>query len=621
MNLSHSQKKYLKKNLKKIPLNQIANNLNISETEVLQYLKTNWPKEKYKRFLKNLKGQEQQTNVQEKTLPTINLIDKVAHFNFKNFFKKNWKILVYLSFLVFIVYFNSLNNNFVSDDVAAIKTSPTISKINYFWEPPYFNLRLKSLTNFIVYKFFGPNPIFFRLLNILFHLGSTWMIFIIIGFFFSLPFAFLTAAIFAVHPILIESVTWISGGPYSGGAFFAFLAFLTYLLFCKNQKGKFYYFSIIFFIMALLFSEKLIVLPIILLFYEICFGQFKKNWRRLIPFFALSLFFGLELLGLLGERMTSLETNYYQEPGLENPFIQIPIAISSYLSLIFWPKDLTLYHSELTFSQGQYFLRLGIFLLFLGLTIFFFKKDRRVFFWLVFFIISLLVTLTPLKISWVVAERYVYFGSLGIFVFIVWLITKMGVLIKNQKISWFIFALIILALSTRTIIRNFNWKNQDTLWLSAAKTSPSSHQNHNNLGDLYARHGDYQKAVEEFQKAIELKPNYGDAYHNLGNVYHQMGKDDLSEQSYSKALSFNPNLWQSYQNLAAIHFSQKNYQLAKEELEKAIQIKPDNTDLHANLGILYLNLQDKQKAKEEFQKALQIDPQNQKAQQQLELIK
>jgi len=405
----------------------------------------------------------------------------------------------------------------------------------------------------------------------------------------------MAATIFAVHPILIESVIWISGGSYSNGAFFGFLTILFYLLFSQNREKKFYLLSLLSLVVTFLFLEKLIVLPIILLLYEVCFGQFKKNWHRLIPFFLFSFLFALKLLGLLGAKITSLETTYYQQPGLENPFIQIPIAISSYLSLIFWPKALTLYHSELTFNQGQYFLKLGVFLIFLGLIIFFFKKEKRVFFWLVFFIISLLVTLTPFKISWVVAERYVYFGSLGIFVFIAWLISQIGHWFKNQKISWIIFGLIIISFSTRTIIRNFDWKNQDTLWLATAKTSPSSSQNHNNLGDLYFRQGKYEKAVEEFEKAIDLKPNYGDAFHNMANTYHQMGDDNLALENYQKALSFNPNLWQSHQNLAAIHFNQKNYQLAKEELEKAIKINPENAELHTNLGILLhlLSLEEK----------------------------
>jgi len=609
MTLTHSQKKYLKKNLNKLPLEKIAVNLGLNLQDILNFAKKNWPREKYQKLIK----QNRLVTQTKDYLPVKN------NFNFKSFFFQNWKVFLFLAILVLGIYFNSLNNEFLSDDMG-IKNNPNINKISYFFKVP-FNLSLREFVIFLTHKIFGLQPIFYRLSNIFFHLGSTWLVYFIISFFFTGIIPLIAATIFAVHPILAESVTWISGGPYSNGAFFGFLTILFYLLVNQNQRKKFYLFSLFSFIIASLFSEKLIILPIILLLYEFCFGQFKKNWRQLIPFFIFSFLFALKLLGLLGERVTSLETTYYQQPGLENPLIQIPIAISSYLSLIFWPKDLTLYHSELTFSQGQYFLRLGIFLLFLGLIIFFFKKDRRVFFWMAFFIISLLVTLTPLKISWVVAERYVYFGSLGIFVFIAWLISQTSRWFKNQKITWIISALIIIALSTRTVIRNNDWRNQDTLWLATDKTSPSSHQNHNNLGDLYARHGDYQKAVEEFQKAIELKPNYGDAYHNLANVYHQIQKDDSALENYQKALSFNPNLWQSYQNLAAIHFSQKNYQLAKEELEKAIQIKPDNTDLHANLGILYLNLQDKQKAKEEFEKALQIDPQNQKAQQQLELIK
>ena len=191
----------------------------------------------------------------------------------------------------------------------------------------------------------------------------------------------------------------------------------------------------------------------------------------------------------------------------------------------------------------------------------------------------------------------------------------------GKKITFIIFFLLLSALSARTVTRNIDWKNQDNLWLSASRTSPSSHQNHNNLGDMYARQGNFQKAIEEFQKAIELKPDYGDAYHNLANVYHQIQKDDLALENYQKALSFNPNLWQSYQNIAAIYFTQQKFDLAKEFMEKAIKINPENIDLHTNFGILYLNIKDEQKAKEEFEKALQIDPQNQKAKSLLESLK
>ena len=595
MPLTHSQKKYLKKNLKRSSLAKIAADLNISEKEILEFLKSHWRKEKYQKFL------AKQKRLRSKKAPQLVARQRPRLLRGETL-AQNWKIFVFLAFLVFAVYFNSLGNDFVSDDISAIRDNPDIGKISYLG---YFKFNLRSLIIFLTHKIFGLKPAFYRLSNILFHLGSSWIIYLLISFFFSSLVSLITASIFAVHPILTESVTWISGGTYSHPTFFVLLSLLTYIWSMKKNV-KLYLISVSLFFLALLGSQKLIVFPIVLFLYEFCFGKLKTNWQKLIPFWVISGFWTLNLINLLGTRTTVLETVHYQEPGLHNPLIQIPIAITSYLELIFWPKNLTLYHSEMMFSQLEYFLKLVVFILFLGTIAYFFKKDRRIFFWLSFFLITLLPTLTPFKISWVVAERYVYLGTLGIFVLVALAIQKIAEVSKNQKVAYILLAIILFALSTRTIIRNADWKNQDTLWLATAKTSPSSPQNHNNLGDLYARHGDLEKAVKEFKIAIALKPNYGDAYHNLANTYHQLGKNDLAIENYQKALSFNPNLWQSYQNLAAIYFEQEKFNLARQELEKAINVNPQNANLYTNLGIVYLRLGEKQKAKEAFQKAQNV---------------
>ncbi len=611
MTLNHSQKKYLKKNLNKFPLEKIAADLKLTSQDILNFAKKNWPKEKYQKLAKKT----------QQSYQTKDILTTKENFSLKNFFLKNWKVFLFLSILVLGVYFNSLGNDFVSDDIVGIKENPNINNINYFLNPPYFNINLGSLISFLTHKIFGLNPVFYRLTNVLFHLGSVIIIYLLIGLFAKMPIPLLTAGIFAVHPLLTESVTWISGESYSTSAFFILLSLFAYILFVSRKRWKIYLLSVISFILALLFSGKSIFFPSVLILYELSSRKLKDNWRKLIPFLILGGFWTLFQISSIESRVTALEITYYQKPGLDNPLIQIPIAICSYLKLIFWPNNLSLYHSELNFTQGQYFLMAVITLAFFALIAWSFKKNRQIFFWSSFFIIALAPFLTPLRISWVVAERYVYLGSLGIIVLIAFALNKIGELLKNKKITWIIFGLLILSLATRTIVRNFDWKNQDTLWLATAKTSPSSHQNHNNLGDLYTRRGEYEKAVEEFKKAIELKPNYGDAYHNLANVYHQINRDDLALENYQKALSFNPNLWQSYQNIAAIYFSQKKLDLAKQSMEKALAINPDSTELHTNMGILYSNLGEKQKAKEEFEKALQIDPQNQKAKQQLELIK
>lgn len=604
MNLSRYQKKYLKKNFNRYSLEKIIKETELSYENIYIYAKKNWPKDKFKKLIQKKEGYDDIKNTNK---------------NLSSFIKNNWGIFIFLAILIFIIYFNSLNNDFLSDDIDAIKNNLNLGRIEYFFKPP-FNFNPRGLVIYLINKIFYLSPIFYRLPNVLFHIGSSYLVFIIFSLFFSGLIPLVTATIFAVHPIMTESITWISGGPYSFGSFFFLLSLFYYLKFKENRKIKLYFFSIMSFTTSFLISEKFIVLPIIIFLYEILFGKVKKNLLYLLPFIILSFIFVLKLVGALGGRIESLQSSFYQESGYENPLVQIPIAITSYISLIFWPSKLTLYHSELSFTQIQFFIIILFTIFFFFSILFAFKKNKKLFFWLSFFIITLLPTLTPFKISWVVAERYVYLGSVGIFLLIAITIDKLYKITKNKFPPLVIFLLIIILFSIRTIVRNFDWRNQDTLWLATAKTSPSSHQNHNNLGDLYARHREFDKAVEEFKKSIELKPNYGDAYHNLANVYRQQQKDDLALENYQKAIELNPNLWQSYQNIGAIFFIQEKYDLALSAIQKAVEINPNESNLRSNLGIILLKLGENKKAEIEFEKALQINPQDELAKKWLESL-
>ena len=213
------------------------------------------------------------------------------------------------------------------------------------------------------------------------------------------------------------------------------------------------------------------------------------------------------------------------------------------------------------------------------------------------------------------AERYLYLPILGILVIAGLGFEKLTRSIKFKQITYILFVAVLILLSVRTIIRNIDWKNEDNLWIATGKTSPSSPNTHNNLGDVYGRNGDKQAALKEFQRAIELKPNYGDAYHNLANTYAELGQPDKAVENYQNALKYNPGLWQSYQNIAAVYFGQKKYDLVVENMLKAIQVSPNNLNLRINLGVVYLTMGQKDKAKEIFTAVLSIDPTNQIANQ------
>jgi tetratricopeptide (TPR) repeat protein len=453
---------------------------------------------------------------------------------------------------------------------------------------------------FTAFKLGGLTPGYFRFFNILLHLGSTFLVFTILSILTKKNVAIFASIIFAVHPILVESITWISGMPYPLYSFFLLFSFLMYIL--SKKTKKYYYISLALFILAILSNAtRAIVFFLILIVYELSFGSLKNSWKRLTPYVLLNSLLLISSVSQVGSRISSVEAQQYQQSGgIENPFIQIPVAISSYLKLMFWPDKLTLYQTELNFSMGQFVLCVLVILIFLGLVLYGWKKNKAVFFWLSFFVIVLSPTLTPFKIAWVVAERYVYLGSVGIFVvfamFFDWLMQK-----SDQKsdgryryLFYGVFIIMIIALSARTIIRNMDWRNEDTLWIATAKTSPSGQNSHNNLGDVYARNGNYPMAVEEFTKAVEINPNYADAYHNLANTYQMMGQEDKAIENYDKALAINPNIWQSYENLSSIYFNEGNYPEALVDIQKAISINPNDDSLKNNLASIQGKIQDSQ---------------------------
>jgi len=568
MPLTGEQKNYIKKNIWQSSPEDVADYLNIPEKEVLNFLKKRWNPEKYEKYLSRFsKSSETETK----------------NFNFNRFFKENWFILALLSALVAITYLNSLGNAFVSDDISAISGNPDLGNFSKFVFSAPFGF-LQRISYFISFKLGGLTPNFFHLFSIFIHLGTTLLVFFVLYLIAPRTLAIMAAALFAVHPVLSESVTWISGGSYAQGGLFFLASLAAYIL--AKQKPIFYYISVIAFALSVSASEKGMVLCAAFLAYELALGDIRKNWKKLIPFFAIGIAVAIFLLSKVGGRVSSLQTTYYLAPGMDSLLVKIPTSIAMYFKLIFWPSEFTLYHTEMLFTPWQYRFTVLVFLVYAASIIYFWRKNKFVSFWLVFFILPLLPTLSPMRIAWAVAERYAYIGVLGILVFIAWVFFKVSRNKKFQIITFMVFWLVIGGLAMRTIIRNRDWKTEESLWFATAKTSPSGPNIHNNLGYIYFRKGEYEKAIGEFSLAIKINPAYGDAYHNLGNTYYQMQKVQEAAQSYHKAIELNPNLWQSHQNLASIYYNQGWYDLAGEELKKALEVNPGSEDLKKNMNLI-----------------------------------
>ena len=604
MNLTRKQKKLLKKQLKVLSLEQIASNLGVSEKDLLGYLKIKTPKKRYYQLVSDEMAE---------------VVETARNFRLADFLKCNWEYLLILAFLVAGVYFNSLSNDFLSDDIATIRDNPELKNLAYVGlpTPPYFVVT--RFVEHLVYSLAGLVPAYYRLVNFVFHFGATSLVFVLGGFFFGMPVSFFAASLYAVHPLLSESVLWISGMPYVLGCFFSLLATVFFLFGLAKKRWLEVITASVLLVISFASSEKTATLAFAWLVFVILSPSLRrdrKNWPFLAVYLLIGLFWAAVLSGQVGERIESLTGSYYSAGGYENPLRQIPIAIGTYLELFAAPLALTFYHSEeIQVSGWELGYKALITLSFFGLMAYCFFKQKKLFFWQVFLFVAMATTLTPLRISWIVAERYAYLGSIGLFFTAAYFLNELGKKLNRQKLTWMILIVILVLFSARTIVRGLDWRNQDYLWLATDKVSPNSHQNHNNLGDLYYRKQDYNRAIAEFQEAIRLKPNYGDAFHNMANVYHVLGNDAEAAKHYETALTFNQNIWQSHLNLAVIYYQTGRADLSLPHMEKVVELKPGEPEYRANLAGMYMGIGNNEKARSEFEKVLMADPTNEKARQ------
>jgi len=513
------------------------------------------------------------------------------------------------------VYLNSLNGAFVSDDVQTIVKNPLIADSGKYLKMAHIAQFSLSL-NYHLGQF---HPFVYHLSNLLLHLGVVLLGYLFIKGLVGEKVAVASSALYAVHPLNTEVVSWISGRPYGLGALFALASLVLYLFaFKKDKYFSFYYSaSIIFFLFGLLSNSKLIIFVLILGLYEMVFGKLAKNWLKLIPYGLITLAFIIYLVQPFQTRVVTENPEYTGGVELMNPVIQIPVAISGYLERFVFPYNLSFYHEDLSVPLFNYLVMLTITVTLLGSLIYFYLKEKVAFFGLAFFLVSLIPTLLPIRIAWVVAERYVYFGLLGLCLIVGWYLVKF--LEKYDQVLLIVLGILVVLLSMRTMARNRDWQSIETLYIATAKASPTSSKAWNNMGDLYSSKKDYRSSILAFQRAIQLRPDYVDAHHNVGVTYLQMQDFDNAILWFEKAIAIYP-LAQSYNDMGVAYFYKGMPEKAEECFQKGLAVDPGSSLIHNSLGLIYLKTNRLEEARQAWLKALELDPYNQGVMKNLQLL-
>lgn len=501
--------------------------------------------------------------------------------DFKKLLLINLDILSLLVFLCVGVYLNILNNEFISDDITGYVKNPAVRN---FWGS-WLTLNIIPITQASIYSLFGLNPIPLHINSLVLHILVTILVFIFAHLNFNKRIAIAASVLFAAHPLNTESVSWIAGSRYLYNAGFILLTLIFYKIYKDNKNKKFLWYAIGAYGAGLILTQQpwILTLPFIIYIYDQLVLEKKINIKSAITLTGFLITTGFALIAYVIERsarkidLVDYVTNINPESSAPMN-IRIPYTIYSSIKLIFYPKDLTLYHEGEQISQNLYYLMVLVTMAFIALVIINLKKNRKLAGYLLIALFSILPTLSPIQVSWFIAERYLYFAVIIFSMLLAWGIITMEEKVKIKNLAFLTVLTIVSIYSFKTIVRNNEWSTRKSLWEATARVSPYSPKVHNNLGDVYILEGNAERSIKEFETAILLKPNYYEAIHNLGNTYLQIGNLDKAEEYFLNSLEFNPNLYQSLFKLGYIEFQRENYTKAEDYFNKVLELVPGNPD-------------------------------------------
>jgi protein O-mannosyl-transferase len=544
--------------------------------------------------------------VQQSANNTVEVVSPERGLGIVQIIKENWKFLLIILVGIFTVNFNALNANFVSDDYASITQNTQI----YDFKTMLNSFNSTSISTYMLGNIAGiSDPMMYHLFSVVL-LGVICIIaFVVVYKVYNLQIALLAISIFAFHPIHVEAVTWISGKPYLFIAFYVLLSFLFFIRFRDTGKKIFLFISAIAFILGFLTDNPRPFSIFIIIFLYILSTGIKgyKKYLKYIPY-AL----GVAIVCLIVawphilHRIDAVNGGYNASESLfYDPFFQYPTGLAKYFQLLFLPVDLTLYHTMYVFPV---WLNWAILLSYLSLIIYFFIKDRRYFFALSIIFAAILPSMMPIKVSWLVAERYMFLGSLGFCIFMALILNDLQSRIKHIVPS--IMVVILVFFCVRTFFRNIDWQTNHNLWVNTCQVSPNSHNAWNNIGDDYDKLKQYDNAIKGFTQSTLIKNNYADAYHNRANILFKIGRLDLARDSYMTALTYTPELYQTYLSLINIDLMEKKMDLALSDAQKALSLQPNDSTANYVLAVVYVQRNEKEKAIPILENILRVYPDN-----------
>lgn len=557
-------------------------------------------------------------------------------------FSRHWLFLLVIVILSIVIYSNTRQNGFVYDDMDEIVNNQWVKQLNSIFSPCHRYRITETSTFYINYKLGGPSPFGFHLTNLLFHILVSVSVYFLALLILKNPLpAFFTGALFATHPVHTEAVSIVSNRQELLAMLFLLLSLILYSKvreierLSKTQRGKIWIFfslSLIFYFLATAAKEVAIILPVLLLLYDLYFqkGSIIRNWKLeisnslkwYIPYLIIAGLF--VLFSISGPRwrfsypglnIVSLGHSLSAGRSYSSILITQLRGFSEYLRLIFLPNRLSIdYYFPIYQSIFQSNILFAFFLLVstLVFTVILFRRHKVISFGMAWFLINFLPVANILPKTFFVAERYLYIPSFGFCLAIGFVFWQVIIRRPLRIFGIILFGLVIMLYSVRTIVRNADLKSEQTLWSKTLIVNPMSVPGHANLGAALLNSGRLDESINESRKAIALNPSYAKPHYNLGIAYLRLERYQEAIVNLQTASRLEPNSVESYTALGAAYQMIGKHTEAIEAFNQACLYQPADcfkqSSLHHALGISYREIGEYDETIKEFKLAVAINP-------------
>ena len=555
------------------------------------------------------------------------VVSPVAGKKEKGIITKNREMILLAGVVLVTIftYLPVLHHQFTNwDDNDYVTENPHIRmlsavNLNYIFTKPaalnYHPLTILSLA--LNYRLSGTNPFSYFLVNLLLHLLNTVLVFYFILLITgrNKPLALFVAAIFAVHPMHVESVAWISERKDVLYSLFFIAALITWVFFMAKNRWYWYLCTFVLFGFAALSKPSSVVFPLILFVTD--YLHKRKFSLRLIvekiPFLAVSVFIGMATLhAQLGKSVVDIRYfNFVQQ------FLFASYGFFFYICKLIIPTGLSALHPVPVFNNSLglpwiYFITPFINLLIVGLVWFSVRYSRLPVFGLVFYLLNIVLTLLVVQVgSAVVAERYSYLSYIGLLVGLGWLILEVAGRLKIP-LRWIytLMALFFVVCTALAVQRVPVWENSGSLWSDVISRYPENPTAYNNRGYFFVEEKHYDQALPDFTRAIELRPAFIDALNNRGSLYRLENRHRLAIADYTKALMLDSTYIKALSGRGTAYAALGILDSALADFNKAIRINPVLADALGDRGEVYFRLGMFENAVEDCTRKIAIFPDN-----------